>query len=49
MFKGRVKPKHNIYRSACADKWKRGNFTVMTDTGHIWIFDDSGDRKITLR
>lgn len=49
MFKGRLKPKHTIYRSACADKRKRGSFTVMTNTGRMWFYKDTKDKRITLK
>jgi hypothetical protein len=33
IYKGVLKPHHSIGGTACADKWGRGNFAVMTNGG----------------
>lgn len=50
IFKGRLKPRRHIYRSACTDEeWGYGSVTVMDASGDIRFFEKTRGRKITFR
>ena len=49
IYKGVLKPRHSTGGEACADKWGRGNFAVMTKRGETWFFEDSKSETVRLR
>jgi len=49
LFKGDLRPKHSITVTACGDYMHRGSISMMNSEGNIWFYDDTGNRKITLK
>jgi hypothetical protein len=48
LFKGDLRPNHSITVTACGDSMHRGSISMMKSDGHIWFYEDTRGRTITL-